>query len=139
MYCSNCGVENNEEAKFCNKCINVAGNTPAVKEVEDNKVIFILAYLGILFFLPLVACPNSKVGRFHANQGLLLFILSVAGQIVLGILSLIAGAIYWLFGAFISFISWIWWILILVLAIMCMISATRGNRSLFRNWQDKNN
>ncbi|HOA30561.1 MAG: zinc-ribbon domain-containing protein [Clostridiaceae bacterium] len=129
MYCSNCGAENNDEAKFCNKCgSTVAGNTPAVKEVEDNKVIFILAYLGILFFLPLVACPNSKVGRFHANQGLLLFILSVAGQIVLGILSLIAGAIYWLFGAFISFISWIWWILILVLAIMCMISANKGEQ-----------
>jgi uncharacterized membrane protein len=44
------------------------------QDIEQNKVISGFAYLGILFFLPLVACPNSKFGRFHANQGLLIFI-----------------------------------------------------------------
>lgn len=43
-------------------------------DIEKNKVVCALSYLGILFFLPLVACPDSMYGRFHANQALLLFI-----------------------------------------------------------------
>lgn len=129
MNCTKCGAAINAEAKFCNECgAAVGGNAPAVNEAQENKIIFILAYLGILFFLPLVACPNSKVGRFHANQGLVLFILSIVGQIALGILTMIATAIYWGFGALMSFISWVWWILILVLAIMGMISANKGEQ-----------
>ena len=46
------------------------------QDIEANKVVCILSYLSILFFLPLVACPNSPYGRFHANQALLLFIVS---------------------------------------------------------------
>lgn len=41
-------------------------------DIEKNKTISALAYL--LFFLPLIVCPESKFGRFHANQGLLLLI-----------------------------------------------------------------
>ena len=36
-----------------------------------------LAYVGILFFLPLVTHPESKFGKFHANQGLLLLLTSL--------------------------------------------------------------
>jgi hypothetical protein len=36
-------------------------------DIEKNKTMAGLAYL--LFFLPLVACPDSPFGRFHANQG----------------------------------------------------------------------
>ena len=49
-----------------------------------------VSYIYILFFLPLVACPNSRFGKFHANQALLLLIasaiLSVAGGVCYGIL-----------------------------------------------------
>jgi uncharacterized membrane protein len=44
-------------------------------DVEQNKGIAVLAY--ILFLVPLVAAPNSKYARYHANQGLLLFILLI--------------------------------------------------------------
>ena len=38
-----------------------------------------LAYTGTLFWLPLLVFPGSKEARYHANQGLWLLILSVAG------------------------------------------------------------
>ncbi len=50
-------------------------------DIEKNKTIAGLAY--VLFFLPLIACPDSKFGRFHANQALLLVLVSIAGNIVL--------------------------------------------------------
>ena len=43
-------------------------------DIQENKVFAILAYLGILFIVPLLAAPNSKFARYHANQGLVLFI-----------------------------------------------------------------
>lgn len=55
---------------------------------SSNKWAYILAYLWILFFLPLVVCPDSKVGKFHANQGLVMLIFSFA----VGIISAIVGA-----------------------------------------------
>jgi uncharacterized membrane protein len=48
------------------------------QDISQNKVISGLSYLGILFILPLIACPNSKFGKFHANQGLTLFFLELA-------------------------------------------------------------
>ena len=57
------------------------------QDIEQNKVMAALAY--ILFFLPLVACPQSAYGKFHANQGLLLLILGVAGSIVLTVIPII--------------------------------------------------
>ena len=62
---------------------------PAPEPVEDpdiqkHKGVAILAY--IFFLIPLVLAPHSKYARFHANQGLLVFILwciAVVGTIVL--------------------------------------------------------
>ncbi|MHB8129832.1 MAG: DUF4870 domain-containing protein [Mobilitalea sp.] len=56
-------------------------------DIEKNKTIAGLAY--IIFFLPLLACPDSKYGRYHANQALILFIASVGGSIVLSIIPII--------------------------------------------------
>ena len=62
---------------------------------ELVKCMNALAYVWILFFLPLVVTPEAPSSRFHANQGLvnLLFaiILNVAAWIVGLILTLIPG------------------------------------------------
>jgi len=55
------------------------------EDIEKNKTIAGLAYL--LFFLPLIACPESKYARYHANQSLLLTMLAILGYVVLSILS----------------------------------------------------
>ena len=53
-------------------------------DIEKNKTMAGLAYL--IFFLPLIVCPDSKYGKFHANQGLLLLITSIVGTVVLSII-----------------------------------------------------
>mgnify|MGYP004473943133 FL=1 len=59
------------------------------RDIENNKVFAILSYIGILFVVGLIAAPKSKFARFHANQGLVLFIIEVALGIVSGIVSFI--------------------------------------------------
>ena len=51
-------------------------------DIRDNKVYAILSYIGILVLVPLIAAPNSKFARFHANQGLVLLIGEIAFNIV---------------------------------------------------------
>ena len=41
---------------------------------ENDKIMGILAYVGILVVVPLFAGGNSKFVKYHANQGLVLFI-----------------------------------------------------------------
>lgn len=65
-------------------------------DIEKNKTMAGLAYL--IFFLPLIVCPDSKYGRFHANQSLLLFIVSVAGSIILSIIPILGWLLMFPFG-----------------------------------------
>jgi len=82
-------------------------------DIDKNKTI---AGLGIIiFFLPLVACPDSRFGRFFANQGLLLFILSVGGSIILTLIPIIG----WLLLPFFS-------IAILIFAIIGLVNGLSG-------------
>ena len=46
-------------------------------DIEANRVFAILAYLGILVLIPLLAAPNSRFARYHTNQGLILWIASI--------------------------------------------------------------
>lgn len=52
------------------------------EDIAEGKLMSVLSYLWILFFLPLVVCPNSKFGRFHANQALVLFIVGIVFGVV---------------------------------------------------------
>lgn len=65
-------------------------------DIAENKVMGILAYIGILVLVPIFAAKESPYARFHANQGLVIFIGEAATAIGLGILSLIP-YIGWLF------------------------------------------
>ena len=70
------------------------------QDAQDAKIWSVLAYFGILFFLPLVAVPNSAYGKFHANQGLILMIfyvtLTVASWLVKAVFLIIRNnSDYW--------------------------------------------
>lgn len=43
-------------------------------DVEENKAISYLSYLGILFLVPMLAKKESNFAQFHAKQGLVLTI-----------------------------------------------------------------
>lgn len=64
-----------------------------VSDVEKNKYLNILSYIGILFLIPLFAAKGSKYSRFHINQGLILFISEVAYNIIKAIVMAILSAI----------------------------------------------
>lgn len=83
------------------------------EDIQKNKTMAGLAY--IIFFLPLLACPDSKFGKYHANQGLLLLILGFVGSFVLGMIPIIG----WLLLPVFS-------ILVLVLGIMGLINGFNG-------------
>lgn len=83
------------------------------EDMEKNKVISALAY--ILFFLPLIVCPESRFGKFHANQGLLLLITGFAGSIILSIIPIIG----WIILPFFSLAVFIIGIIGLINALNC--------------------
>lgn len=82
-------------------------------DIQKNKIMAGLAYL--LFFLPLIVCPDSKFGKFHANQGLLLLILAVAGNVILGMIPFLGWILLPIFG-----------ILVLVFGIIGLINGLNG-------------
>ena len=83
-------------------------------DIDANKGLAILSYIGILVLIPLLAAPNSRFARFHANQGL-----------VLWIASMIVGAV-----AIIPILGWIasfvGGIIVFVLMIIGIVNAAGG-------------
>ncbi len=50
-------------------------------DIEQNRVFAVLAYIGILFLVPLLAAPKSRFARYHTNQGIVLFIANIAASV----------------------------------------------------------
>lgn len=89
--------QNNYENQQAQNTVTVDGvYIPDPADVEKNKMMAGLAYL--LFFLPLIVCPESTYAKFHANQGLLLLIVSIAGNIILGIIPILGWVLLPVFG-----------------------------------------
>ena len=84
------------------------------KDVQDNKVYAILAYLGILFLIPLFVAKESPFAKFHTNQGIILFII----EVVLYVITLIVPIL----GILTGLLS----IGVLILAIIGIINAAKG-------------
>ena len=53
------------------------------KKLDDNKVIVILSYIGVLCLIPLFTKKDDKFVFFHAKQGLVLFIVEIITYFVL--------------------------------------------------------
>ena len=64
---------------------NVPEPAAGSKDVEENKAIAAIGYLGILFLIPLLAKKDSPFAQYHAKQGMVLFI----AVIILGFLWII--------------------------------------------------
>lgn len=77
-----------EELKFDNK------------DVEENKGIACLSYIGILCLIPLLTKKDSKFAQANAKQGLALFIVDVIVAILMGI-----PVIGWLLGLAVFVVS----------------------------------
>jgi len=115
MFCSKCGAENPDGAKFCSKCgadLGVSAQ-PSVTPSEGDTGLSantagLLCYLagwitGIIF---LVIDKKRKFVRFHAWQSIMTFgVLTVASLILspIPLIGLVLGPIIWV----LSFVLWI--------------------------------
>ena len=151
-FCKQCGMELKEGVRFCPGCgtpveepaqtaqqnstskensfaaaFNTADTTaqydPA--DVEKNKAMGVLAYLSWLVLIPIFAAKDSRFARFHANQGLVLFIASAIFGVARWILSEILLAISWRL-YFVTIIISLFGLVFLALAIIGIVNAATG-------------
>lgn len=85
------------------------------RDIEDNRVMAILAYIWILFLVPLLAAKDSRYARFHAYQGAALFITWAIISVISGLLP------YNLSG-----LGWLASVGVLVLAVIGVVNAYQG-------------
>ena len=86
-----------------------ANQNPVTPNAQDDKVIGVLSYLGILWIVAYILYGSKKTeyNLFHVRQGLGLFIM-------------------WIITYIVGFIPFVGWILYLVLAIFLFICAIMG-------------
>lgn len=102
--------------------------TTTQKDIDENKIMAVLSYIGILVLIPLLAKKDSPYAQFHAKQGTVVLIASVG----LGVISTVAGfiavipVIGWIIGLLVGIAIFIAGIGILVLEIMGIINAVSG-------------
>lgn len=58
-------------------------------DYQQNRLAAAFGY--VIFFIPLLVCPNSRLGRYAANQGLLGFLCMLAVTVAFWIVNLILG------------------------------------------------
>ena len=81
------------------------------KDIEENKTITILSYLGILFVIPMLLKPKSEFVKFHVKQGLVLTIGWFIGMVLYPVMGL----------GFLVHVA------IVVLSIMGIMNVSEGN------------
>ena len=144
-FCRNCGAQLSYGTSFCPTCGTPVANPaqqpdPAfhrqnnpigdpdgfsAQDAKQNKVMAILAYLGILVLVPIFTAKESRFARFHANQGLILLICEAAYTVIYRIVSTILNEIssaFSLVSALLGLVS----VLFLVLVIIGIVNAAGG-------------
>ncbi len=83
------------------------------KDIEENKVMAVLAYIGILVLIPLLAAKESKFARYHTNQGFTLFLFGFCTCVVFEILGLIPtiGIVFTIIGSLFGLFFFVFMIL----------------------------
>ncbi len=86
-------------------------DVPDPQDVQNNKAMAIIAY--IIFFIPLLTGDHkkSRFVKFHANQGLVLFLGIVAWWIVWTILSIVSLGILGLIMPLAMLVPIVWMVL----------------------------
>ena len=102
-------------------------------DIQSNKGIALISYIGILGLIPLFAKKDSPFTQYHAKQGFTLLLLYVAVGIVSGLLSLIKTPVR-MFGItyayatpwFISLICFLLYLIPIILSIIGIVNAVQG-------------
>lgn len=142
-FCKKCGAELDSGAKFCPKCgesVGQSGNKNDFSKIVDmpdstsefdaedikkNKVISIFSYIWILFLVPMFAAKDSKFARFHANQGLVLFVIETAIVVLQKVFAALLSPVF-LLGVLVGIVFWLADIITLALTIIGIINVAQG-------------
>lgn len=101
------------------------------EDIEKNRAFGILAYLGILFLVPLLAAPHSRFAKYHANQGMVLFLASLVllvGSWVLTFCMALIPLLGVLFAAVMGLVGMVLFVGYVVLVILGIVNAAAGQR-----------
>ena len=109
----------NAAANFTNMPDSTSQFDPA--DIQANKTMGILAYIGFLVLVPIFSAKESRFAKFHANQGLALFIVELA----IGVLNTISWYIP-LIGGIIRIVLSLVSLAVLIVAIMGILAASKG-------------
>jgi uncharacterized membrane protein len=90
-------------------------------DIEQNKVMAILAY--IIFLIPLLVSKDSPYARYHTNQGLVLFITTMASYLVLEMLNYILGSLIIIGNIVVLLLNYIYPILYILFIVIGIINA----------------
>lgn len=95
------------------------------EDAEKNKIFGILAYLGILCLVPILVAKDSPFAKYHANQGLALFLVWIVIGITLYVVNIIIAMLPGALG-FLSAIFGLLYLAPLVLLVLGVINAAAG-------------
>lgn len=95
-------------------------NAPPTSVREQDKIMLVLSYLGILALIPLLTVKDSPYVQWHAKNGL---VLGVGGGIAVSVIGTILGFI-----PFLGIIGCLLWPAFLAVNIIAIVKALRGER-----------
>lgn len=103
------------------------GKAPHASDVrmagpEAKKGMAVLAYFGLLVLIPLFAAKDDEFARFHVNQGIALFIVEIAIDIITQTVGKSGGAVGLLFSILAGIVGFV----VFIFAIMGIIHAAKG-------------
>ena len=90
-------------------------------DIQQNRVMGVLSYLGILVLIPLFAARESPFARFHCNQGIVLAL----AEVILSFAVRIFGRLP-LVGWIIRLVGGLGGLALFVFAIMGIVNAING-------------
>ena len=144
-FCTKCGKQIPDGNTLCDECAAKQSSNSFFKwngkdesssfdptDIQNNKVMAVLSYIGIFVLIPIFAAKNSPYARYHANQGLVLFIVEVIWGIFCSILNLclgllrIFGLLFWIVSAVVNAILGILSLVFLALVIYGIVNAATG-------------
>lgn len=113
-FCSKCGTSIPDDVQFCTHCGTPqqkagGGQVPPAgdPDIQKNKALAVLCYIGLFLFVPLVAANDSPFVRFHLNNGLWL-------------------TISYLICACVPIVGWLACVVLFVFNIMGIVRAAQG-------------
>lgn len=100
-------------------------------DVESNKIVAAIGYIGILCLVPILFAKTSPFAKHHGKNGLVLFIAEIACAVIFSILTGMFGAFldsstFFMIASLLGLAQMALSILWFVLSIMGIIKAVQG-------------